>query len=295
VPVDGAHDPAANVYGVFDAEYTDNGGLTTHNIHKLQPRHRQAEHFSAQSGVQLATHAAAEGGSTVGFIDNTDWIAFTPYALANASSITARISSAGPGGTIEVRAGSATGTLLGTVNATPTGSWDTYADRSANLSAAPAGTTTLFLVFKGGAGNLFDVDAFTLATSGSGSSRTIEGEAFTSTLGVQSAAHTAASGGQTAGFIENGDWAGYSSLNTAGVKSFSARISSAGSGGTIQVRSGSATGTLLGSIAVPVTGGWETFQTVSGTLTGNVSGPLFLAFTGGSGFLFDVDTLTLTS
>jgi glucose/arabinose dehydrogenase len=293
VPVDGAHDPAANVYGVFDAEYTDNGGLTTHNIHKLQPRHRQAEHFSAQSGVQLATHAAAEGGSTVGFIDNTDWIAFTPYALANASSITARISSAGPGGTIEVRAGSPTGTLLGTVNVTPTGSWDTFADRSANLSSAPAGTTTLYLVFKGGAGNLFDVDSFTLATSSGGSSRTLEGEAFTSTLGVQAAAHAAASGGQTAGFIENGDWVGYSSINTAGAKSFSARISSAGSGGTIQVRSGSATGSLLGSIAVPVTGGWETFQTVSGTLTGNVSGPLFLSFTGGTGFLFDVDTLTV--
>jgi hypothetical protein len=42
-----------------------------------------------------------------------------------------------------------------------------------------------------------------------------------------------------------------------------------------------------------VTGGWETFQTVSGNLTGSATGPLFLVFTGGSGFLFDVDTLTL--
>ena len=31
VPVDGEHDAAANIFGVFDATYTDNGGLTTHS------------------------------------------------------------------------------------------------------------------------------------------------------------------------------------------------------------------------------------------------------------------------
>jgi hypothetical protein len=75
---------------------------------------------------------------------------------------------------------------------------------------------------------------------------------------------------------------------------FSARISSAGSGGTLTVRAGSATGTVLGSVAVPVTGGWETFQTVSTSLNASASGPLFLTFTGGAGNLFDVDTFTVT-
>jgi glucose/arabinose dehydrogenase/PKD repeat protein len=296
VPVDGEHDPAANVYGVFDAEYTDNGGLTTHDVARLQPRHRQGEHFGAQSGgVQLATHAAAEGGSTVGFVDNNDWISFQPYAVSNATSINARVSSAGPGGTIEVRAGSATGTLMGTLQVAPTGSWDTFATVSANLSNRPAGTTTLFLVFKGvsGQGNLFDLDAFTFATTGSVGSN-VEGEAFTSQSGVQAASHASASGGFTLGHIENGDWAGYSSVSTAGARAFSARISSAGAGGTLQIRAGSATGTLLGSVAVPVTGGWENFQTVSTTLTGSATGPLFLVFTGGTGNLFDVDTFTIS-
>lgn len=293
VPVDGEHDPAANVYGVFDAEYTDNGGLTTHDVHKLQPRHRQGEHFSAQSGgVQLATHAAAEGGSTVGFVDNNDWVSFQPYALGNATSISARVSSAGPGGTIEVRAGSATGTLMGTLQVTPTGSWDTFTTVSTSLTARPTGTTTLFFVFTGvtGQGNLFDLDAFTLAT-GAG---TVEGEAFTSQSGVQSAGHAGASGGFTLGYIENGDWAGYATTTTAGARTFSARISSAGAGGQLEIRSGSATGTLLGSVAVPVTGGWEVFQNVSTTLTASASGPVFLRCTGGTGVLFDVDTFTLS-
>ncbi|GAA1510713.1 carbohydrate-binding protein [Kribbella lupini] len=296
VPADGEHDPAANIFGVFDAEYTDNGGITSHSVRKLQPRHRQGEHFNAMSGIEFATHAAAEGGRTVGYVDNNDWVSFTPYALSTATSISARVSSGGPGGTIEVRAGSATGQLMATVPVANTGNWDTFTNVSANLSNKPAGTTTLFLVFKGvtGNGNLFDLDAFTLATSGS-TGTTREGEAFSSQSGVQVAAHAGASGGQTLGYIDNGDWAGYSAVSTSGLRSFSARISSGGPGGTIQVRSGSATGTLLGSVAVPSTGGWENFQTVSTALTGNATGPLFLSFTGGAGSLFDVDTFTVSS
>jgi PKD repeat protein len=227
VPVDGEHDPAANFYGVFDAEYTDNGGLTSHSVRTLQPRHRQGEHFGSQQGIQLASHGGAEGGQTIGFTDNGDWIAFQPYALGNVTGFTARVSSAGPGGTIEVRAGSATGTLLGSVAVAPTGSWDTFVNVSGSLSSGPAGSTTLYLVFKGvsGQGNLFDVDAFTFAT-GSAPGTNVEGEAFTSQSGVQAAGHASASGGYTLGYIDNGDWAGYASAGTSGTRTFSARVSS---------------------------------------------------------------------
>ncbi|MEV6781308.1 ThuA domain-containing protein [Streptomyces sp. NPDC051098] len=124
---------------------------------------------------------------------------------------------------------------------------------------------------------------------------TVEGESYTSGSGVQRAAHGNASGGQTLGYIENGDWAGYASVATAGARTFTAKVSSAGAGGTIEVRAGSATGTLLGSVRVAPTGGWETFTTVSTTLTATGSGPLFLRFTGGSGALFDIDTFTLAT
>jgi type 1 glutamine amidotransferase/glucose/arabinose dehydrogenase len=166
VPADGEHEAGANLYGVFRAEYTDNGGLTTQDVHTLQPARRQAEHFSAQSGIQIAPHPPAEGASAVGFTENGDWISFTPYALGNATKITARVASGGAGGTLEVRAGSPTGTLLGSVAVSPTGGWESYTNVSANLSSGPAGSTTLYLVFKGAAGQaLFDLDAFTFDTS----------------------------------------------------------------------------------------------------------------------------------
>ncbi|MEU9664264.1 PQQ-dependent sugar dehydrogenase [Streptomyces bobili] len=168
---DGGHDDDANIFGVFDAEYTDGGGggqaaLTTHDQNLLQPRHRQAEHFGNSSGVTVTTRAQAHGGRTVGEISSGDWISFTPYVLADAKKLTARVASAGSGGTLEVRAGSRTGTLLGRATVPATGGWDTHQDVSAPLSRAPKGTTTLYLVFRGsGSTALYELDDFTLTAS----------------------------------------------------------------------------------------------------------------------------------
>src|SRR5690606_17388974 len=95
------------------------------------------------------------------------------YRLDDAKSIRARVSSAGVGGFIEVRAGSPTGTLLGKVTVPVTGGWETFIDVHAPLSGALAETTTLYLVFTGGSGALFDVDEFTLSTEPPGANPVI--------------------------------------------------------------------------------------------------------------------------
>jgi glucose/arabinose dehydrogenase len=171
IPVDGEHDTAANIYAVFDAEYTDKGAngvppATTHVQNILQPRHRQGEHYSSQSGVALYDKAVAEGGRTVGDIHNGDWIAFQNYNLTGANRFTARVSSGGAGGTISIRSGSATGTVLGTATVPVTGGWETFTDVSATLSNVPTTTGALYLTFSGsGTGYLFDLDAFTFGSS----------------------------------------------------------------------------------------------------------------------------------
>ncbi|PZG02397.1 PQQ-dependent sugar dehydrogenase [Micromonospora deserti] len=162
IPVDGEHDDAANIFAVFDAEYTDAGGLTTHQQHILQPRKRQAEHFTTSAGIATFDKATAEGGRTVGNINNGDWIAFEPYRLTDVTSFSARVSSAGSGGTLQVRAGSATGTVLGSATVPVTGAWDAFTTVTGSVSNPPAGTTTLYLTFAGsGIGALYDVDSFT--------------------------------------------------------------------------------------------------------------------------------------
>ncbi|MBP2328213.1 glucose/arabinose dehydrogenase [Kibdelosporangium banguiense] len=180
IPVDGEHDTAANLYAVFDAEYTDLGAngqppVTTHAQNVLQPRHRQAEHYASQSGTALLNKTPAEGGRSVGDIQNGDWIAFEPYAIDTNTRFTARVASGGSGGTLSVRTGSSTGTVLGSVTVPATGGWDTFTEVSTTLSNVPAGGGTLYLTFHGGSGNLFEVDAFTFSVPTGGSTGPITG------------------------------------------------------------------------------------------------------------------------
>ncbi|MYR29052.1 ThuA domain-containing protein [Streptomyces sp. SID4945] len=131
------------------------------------------------------------------------------------------------------------------------------------------------------------------APSGVPGGTPVEAESYTDGQGVQPAGHGAASGGQTLGFIENGDWAGYAHVPVDGAATFTAKVSSAGAGGTIHVRAGAPDGPELGTADVPNTGSWETFQSVTTPLTAGGTGPLYLSFTGGAGSLFDIDSFTL--
>ncbi|GAA3934501.1 hypothetical protein Aau02nite_24950 [Amorphoplanes auranticolor] len=82
----------------------------------------------------------------------------------------------------------------------------------------------------------------------------------------------------------------------SGATSFTARVASATSGGRIEVRLGSPTGTLAGTCTAPGTGGWQSWTTVSCGVSGATgTQDLYLVFTGGSGFLFNVNWWQFTS
>ncbi|MEQ8211010.1 MAG: carbohydrate-binding protein [Lacipirellulaceae bacterium] len=98
-------------------------------------------------------------------ISNTkdeSWICFQSFDFGTGlgRSIEVQSASASPeGGTIEVRTGSATGTLLGTIDIHKTQTWNDYELSSANLAGA-SGKKDLFLVFRGGNRNLFNLRDF---------------------------------------------------------------------------------------------------------------------------------------
>ncbi|RAO35766.1 Endo-1,4-beta-xylanase [Micromonospora saelicesensis] len=128
----------------------------------------QAEAFSSANGVSAFTKAGANGGQTVGYIDPGDWAAYNGVNLAGVTSFTARVVSGGAGGAIQVRTGSATGPVLGTVAVPNTGSWTTFANVSTALSNVPSSTQNLYLTFTGSGTGLFDLDDFTLVKGGGG-------------------------------------------------------------------------------------------------------------------------------
>ncbi|WP_309111187.1 ThuA domain-containing protein [Saccharothrix sp.] len=123
----------------------------------------------------------------------------------------------------------------------------------------------------------------------------LQAESFSTASGVQPFAKSGAHNGQTLGHIDPGDWAAYDNVDLTGAGVFRARVVSGGPGGTITVRTGSPTGPVLGSVAVPNTGGWTTFADVRTPLSAVPNGPhnLHLTFTGTGSGLFDVDDVTL--
>jgi type 1 glutamine amidotransferase len=127
------------------------------------PGRIEAESFSSQSGTQNVDDDGAHGGVRVGFIDNGDWLAYSSVPLSGQTRFTARVASGGPGGTIEIRANSATGPVRGTVAVPNTGDYGAFTDVTTTLTA---GAGTLVLRFAGNGGGLFDVDDFALTGGG---------------------------------------------------------------------------------------------------------------------------------
>jgi hypothetical protein len=105
---------------------------------------------------------------------------------------------------------------------------------------------------------------------------------------------TCAEGGQDIGTISNGSYTYYTGVAMTGFTTFYARVASAGVGGNIQVRLDSPTGTVVGTCAVPVTGGWQTWITESCAITPTTgTHTVYLVYTGGAGNLFNVEWVTL--
>ncbi|WP_083951975.1 ThuA domain-containing protein [Actinomadura rubrobrunea] len=161
------HGDDANVFTVLRAIYTDKGadgvpGLEGSHQILLQPKRKQAEHFTENNGTAVINHGGAQGGRRIGAIHNGDWLAFNPVDLTNMTSATFRVSSGGAGGTIEIRKGSPDGPLAGTAKVDNTGSYDRYVTLDpVPLTDPGGGADKLFLVFTNpdSSDALFDVDS----------------------------------------------------------------------------------------------------------------------------------------
>lgn len=121
-----------------------------------------ATSHSTMGGV--VTESCPEGGQNLGFIEANDWAAYNGQSMTGITKFVARVASGGSGGTIQIRQGSTSGTLLGTCTVTGTGGWGTYRNVYCDISGA-SGTQNIYLVFTGsGGGGLMNVQFFGLYT-----------------------------------------------------------------------------------------------------------------------------------
>lgn len=119
----------------------------------------EAETIAWEDGVELETTADDGGGLNVTAISNGDDIRVMNLDFgAGAGSFEARVASDSAGGKIELRLGSKTGTLVGTCVVPRTGGWQAWTTVSCKVDGAAGVVDSLYLVFTGGSGDLFNVN-----------------------------------------------------------------------------------------------------------------------------------------
>ncbi|MFE2558374.1 ThuA domain-containing protein [Streptomyces sp. NPDC059352] len=176
------HDATANTFLVLSADYTDNGGLKGTTSATLQPRLKQAEYFTGQSGVRIVDQSGAQNGKRIGDISNGDWISFKPLNLTGVESATFRVSApSNTGGSIELRSGSPTGALIATSPVPSTGGWDNYVNLNPVAVTDTAGTQTVYAVFRAPSADSFDLDSITFNAPGTGTPAPQSGSTYTVT------------------------------------------------------------------------------------------------------------------
>ncbi|MBN9691974.1 MAG: PQQ-dependent sugar dehydrogenase [Verrucomicrobia bacterium] len=151
--VSGPKEGASN--GWLEAAYTDQGrapagSLAGRTTLQLRPRRLEAEQAGAIRGAKVL-------GGYLGAIEHGGVVELGSLNLADARSVTVRVASAGAGGAVEVRQGSATGPVVAEFAVQPTGGWETWKELTAPL---PKGTRdNVFIVFRNpGQGGLMNLD-----------------------------------------------------------------------------------------------------------------------------------------
>jgi arabinoxylan arabinofuranohydrolase len=117
-------------------------------IKSLNPYQKvESETIDRQSGIEI--EPCSEGGCMVTEISDGDWTRVSGVDFGTgAKRFQIRAAAGGKGGTIEMRLGSETGTLIGTCKIKGTGSWDTWETTGCSVSKA-SGVQDLYLVYHG--------------------------------------------------------------------------------------------------------------------------------------------------
>lgn len=321
-----------NVFVVLRASYNDLGAtqadsLTGEAVHILQPRRKEAENFTQQSGVTNATTADIGGGRDVVGIDHGDFVTFQPINLTNITGLIFRTAAMIAGGQIEVRLDSPSGVLLG--SAAVPNSTGNYTNVSLAITN-PGGTHELYLVFTRhhGATDLFKLnwlefvgDGVSLTQTPFGGTPhpipgTIQIEDFDSggegiayhdtdvanngnqyrTGGVDIENCSDTGGGYNVGWAAEGEWLEYTvNVATPGLYSFQTRYAAYG-GGIFHLESDGIN--KSGSLTNINTGGWQNWTTLTRSNIALNAGEqvlrLALDKNGGGGFVGNLNHLTFT-
>ena len=268
-PVTGLTDAGVHVFAL---QITDNTGKTSTATTQVTvvappatgspiPGKIEAESYSSMSGVATQATSDTGGGLNVGWIDKGDWMDYAVnVTTAGTYTVNFRVATPNAGAAFQVR--TATDSVLATIAVPVTGGFQDWTTISAVVTL-PAGSQTLQIY--SAATPEWNINWMQFISGGPAAQAVpgkIEAESYISMSGVATQATSDIGGGLNVGWIDLGDWMDYSvDVATAGNYTASFRVATPNSGAAFQVRS--ASGAVLATIAVPVTGGFQNWTTVS--------------------------------
>jgi len=252
----------------------------------LRSVHLEAENHNGQQGVITYPDAM------IGNVDGGDWIKFDNVDLGQGyASLRAKYTKGHTADTwVEVRLGSPTGRKVAELHTRSTGGWDypAYLAERSTLLSGVTGVQTLYFVFAGGGG----VGNFDWFRFENGWSQPLEVENRNAGSGVQP---TDPTGSTIIYYVQDGAWLRFNHVDLrSGYATVRMRYAKGdASGGTIEVRQGSLTGALLGTIPLASTGDWDRYAESTAIITGGKGiQTLFFVFRGG---IANVDSFRLES
>ncbi|MFR0357440.1 beta-1,3-glucanase family protein [Streptomyces sediminimaris] len=131
---------------------------------------------------------------------------------------------------------------------------------------------------------------------------TIQAESYAAQSGTSTESCSDSGGGSDVGYISNGDWLKFASVDfgSASPNQFKARLASgaaAGVSGAVQVRLDSTGGTKIAEIDFANNGGWQNWQTVPANIVASATGvhDVYLVFSGSSSDFTNINWFTFTS
>lgn len=214
------------------------------------------------------------------------WVEFLDIDLSDAKSVSARYGTVVDDGYIEVRLGSSTGELIGTIELTDTEGWNEWGTVSADITSQ-TGTYDVYFVYQAESSstvcysNWFQFSGLSLDETTDPMSR-IEAEDYDRVSGMVISTTTDVDGEEELGSIDKSDWLLFKNIDLTDLTSIDIRLASPNSSCRIELRLDSYDGTLLSMISIPNTGSLSTWETASADLYYEVEGEcnVYLVFKG---------------
>ncbi|HEV8378952.1 MAG TPA: carbohydrate-binding protein [Tepidisphaeraceae bacterium] len=266
--------------GTIEAENFDNGGETVAYHDTTSTNDGKV---GRSSGVDLGTTDGG-AGQYVGWTHSGEWLEYTVNIPTTGTyDLSARVASYSQGGSFHIEIDGAN--KSGTFTVPATGGWNTWTTLTKKGISLPSGQHVLRVAMDSqGAnsviGNLNWIKFTSSSTTTTSTSLKVQAESATALGGITRTLSNLS-------YVDAGDWAQYKGLNLgSGVTRFTVNIavSDVNAGRQIQIRQGSTTGKILGTLTVASTGGYGVFKEQSIAITG-ISGiqDIYLTFSGGYG------------